>query len=158
MNMSGVTAWTFKVVSRLDKGGQPLLALVFRLWLAKIFFAAGLTKIQSWSTTLDLFAYEYAVPLLPTELAAYLATGGELVLPVMLVLGLGTRFAAAGLFILNAVAAISYPDISPAGINDHFFWGAMAAVLVVYGPGMLSADQWLCRKLIMRESAVSVRS
>lgn len=156
--MKNLIEWTHRLLSGVDRWLQPLLALAFRLWLAKIFFAAGLTKIQTWSSTLDLFAYEYAVPVLPPEFAAFMATGGELILPVLLVLGLGTRFAAAGIFILNAVAAISYPDISPAGINDHFFWGSMAAVLVVYGPGWLSLDQWLCRKLIMRDKADSLRS
>lgn len=126
---------------------QSGLALLFRLAMAQVFWAAGMTKIASWSTTLDLFAWEYAVPLIPAVPAAYLATGAELLFPVLLVLGLGTRFAAGGLFILNAVAAISYPDISSAGINDHYFWGAVLLTLFFYGPGKLSADYFIDRKL-----------
>lgn len=122
---------------------QPLLNLAFRLMLAKVFFYAGLSKIKSWDTTLMLFEYEYSVPLLPFQFAAYSATFAELVFPVLLVIGLASRFSAAGLFILNIVAAISYPDISPAGINDHYYWGAMLLVLCVYGPGKLSVDAWL---------------
>ncbi len=125
---------------------QPILNLVFRLYLAKVFFMAGLSKITTWDTTLVLFQYEYAVPLLPAGVAAVLATGAELLLPVMLVLGLGGRIGAAGLFILNIVAAISYPDISPAGMNDHYFWGSMLLVLCVYGPGKLSVDNWLSKR------------
>ena len=87
-----------------------------------------------------------------------MATGGELILPVLLVLGLGTRFCQLRAFYSNAVAAIFLPDISPAGINDHFSFGGMAAVLVVYGPGWLSLDQVAARKLIMRDKADSLRS
>lgn len=127
---------------------QPVLNVIFRLWVAKVFFMSGLTKIKSWDTTLMLFEYEYAVPVIDFKLAAILATGGELILPVLLLLGLAGRFGAAGLFILNFVAAISYPDISPAGINDHYFWGTMLLVLVVYGPGKLSIDHLIKRKLM----------
>lgn len=125
---------------------QPLLNLAFRLYLAKVFFYAGLTKIKTWDSTLMLFEYEYSVPILPFDVAACLATIAELVFPVLLVLGLAGRFSAGALFVLNLVAAISYPDISPAGINDHYFWGAMLLVLTVYGPGKLSVDTWLQQK------------
>ncbi|MCA3157887.1 MAG: DoxX family membrane protein, partial [Burkholderiales bacterium] len=88
---------------------QSLWLLFARLWIAKIFFLAGLTKIRDWEVTLLLFTEEYHVPLLPPALAAFMGTAGELVLPVLLVLGLGTRLAALGLFIVNAIAVISYP-------------------------------------------------
>lgn len=125
---------------------QPILNLAFRLYLAKVFFMAGLTKVKTWDSTLMLFEYEYNVPVIPFDIAAYMATAAELVLPVLLVIGLAGRFSAAGLFILNIVAAISYPDISPAGINDHYFWGAMLLVLCVYGPGKASVDTFIQRK------------
>ncbi len=131
---------------------QDVLNLVFRLYLAKVFFMAGLTKIKSWDTTLMLFEYEYAVPVLPFGIAAYLATAAELVLPVLLVLGLAGRFGASGLFIVNYIAAISYPDISPAGINDHYFWGTMLLVIMVYGPGKLSLDRWLQRRFFAQHA------
>lgn len=125
---------------------QPVLNVVFRLYLAKVFFMAGLTKVKTWDTTLMLFEYEYSVPVVSYQFAAYSATFVELVFPVLLVLGLATRFSAAGLFVLNYVAAISYADISPAGINDHYFWGAMLLVLVVYGAGKLSADNLIYKR------------
>lgn len=125
---------------------QPVLNLLFRLYLAKVFFMAGLTKIKSWDTTLMLFEYEYSVPVVSYQFAAYSATFVELVFPILLVLGLAGRFSAGGLLVLNIVAAISYPDISPAGVNDHYFWGAMLLVLVIYGPGKLSVDNWLHKR------------
>ena len=130
----------------LDLAVKPLLLLGFRLYVAQVFFMSGLTKIQSWSSTLSLFEYEYNVPVIPPEIAAYMATAGELILPVMLVLGFFSRPAALGLFILNVVAAISYPDISAAGMNDHIIWGTMLAVVFAFGPGTLSIDKILSNR------------
>lgn len=122
----------------------PLLDLLMRLYLANVFFKSGLTKIQSWDSTLYLFSDVYQVPLLPSDVAAYMATGAELGLPVLLVLGLFGRFAASGLFILNAVAAYSYySGLSEAGLNQHLYWGIMLAVLLVISRGAWSADTWL---------------
>lgn len=124
---------------------SPVFDFVVRLWVAQAFFKAGLQKIGDIETTLWLFEEEYAVPVLPPELAAYLATAAELVLPALLVLGLGTRAAALGLFILNYVAVIAYPDMGPVGIKDHTLWGVMIAMLIFHGPGKLSLDHWLSR-------------
>ncbi len=130
----------------MDFAIKPLLLLGFRLYIAQVFFMSGLTKIKSWSSTLSLFEYEYSVPVIPPQIAAYMATAGELMLPVMLVLGLFSRPAALGLFVLNVVAAISYPDISIAGEKDHLIWGTMLAVLFAFGPGSLSIDKLLSNR------------
>ena len=71
---------------------QLLTPIICRLWLAKIFFLAGLTKIANWDQTILLFEYEYAVPILPVSLAAFLATVIELSAPILLILGLLTRY------------------------------------------------------------------
>jgi putative oxidoreductase len=126
-------------------GLQSPFALVVRLYLAKVFFMSGLTKIQDWNITLSLFRNEYHVPLLSPAMAALLGTATELSLPVFLVLGLGTRAAAIALFVFNIVAATSYPDLSDAGLKDHVLWGALLLVLAVYGPGRLALDRWLER-------------
>jgi len=125
---------------------SPLVDLAVRLWVANVFFTAGLTKIATWSSTLALFENEYHVPLLPPELAAYLGTAAELGLPVFLVLGLGTRFAALALFLFNIVAAISYPDLSEVGLKDHQVWGLLLLVTLFHGPGKLSLDHFIRRK------------
>ena len=122
----------------------PALDLGLRIFLANVFFKSGLTKIQSWDSTLYLFSDVYQVPLLPSDIAAYMATAGELGLSVLLVLGLFGRFAAAGLFILNAVAAYSYySGLSEAGLNQHLYWGLLLAVLLVISRGAWSIDLWL---------------
>jgi putative oxidoreductase len=127
---------------------SPALDLFIRVYVAKVFWMSGQTKIQSWESTLMLFEYEYAVPVIPFGIAAYAATSVELVAPVMLVLGLGTRLGAVSLFALNYVATISYPDINVAGIKDHLLWGTMLAVSFFHGPGKLSVDHLLRRKIL----------
>lgn len=125
---------------------QPVALLFARLYVAQIFFLSGLTKIRDWSSTVALFTDEYHVPILSPQIAAAMGAGGELVLPVLLALGLGGRFAAMGLFVMNIVAVISYTDITPAGVQQHNLWGAMLLMLVLWGPGKLSLDcTWLRR-------------
>ncbi len=134
---------TRRAVSALE-ALQPLALLAARLYVALVFFRAGLTKIADWDTTLTLFMDEYHVPLLPPTLAAWLGTAGELVLPVLLVLGLGGRFAALGLFMLNAVAVISLMEVADAALQQHVFWGSLLLGIVLWGPGRWSVDgTWL---------------
>jgi putative oxidoreductase len=126
---------------------QPLALLAARLTVAQAFFLAGLTKLRDWDVTLALFADEYQVPLLSPEVAAVAGTAGELVLPVLLALGLGGRFAAAGLSVVNAVAVISLTEIAPAAFQQHVFWGSLLMAVLLWGPGTWSADAWLRRRL-----------
>jgi putative oxidoreductase len=121
---------------------QPAAQLLARLYLAKVFFLAGLTKVRDWDTTLALFADEYHVPLLSPSLAAWLGTGAELLLPLLLLLGLGGRVAALGLFVLNAVAVISLGDVAEAALQQHLFWGSLLLALLLWGPGRWSVDAW----------------
>ncbi len=127
----------------IDRWLMPVFDLALRLYLAEVFFRSGWLKISDWSSTLDLFTYVYAVPILPPHWAAVMGTAGELGLSVLLALGLAGRFAAAGLFILNWVAAVSFPDISDLGLRDHMLWGALFLVLFFHGPGKLSFDAGL---------------
>ena len=126
---------------------QPAFVLAVRLYVASVFFKSGLTKIASMDSTIMLFTYEYQVPLLSPTLAAYLGTAAELVLPVMLALGLGGRFAAAALFVFNIVAVISYPDLNEVGIMQHQYWGVLLLIPLLYGPGKLSFDCFIKRRL-----------
>jgi putative oxidoreductase len=133
----------YGAVSALVDTLQPLFALLIRLYLGRVFFVSGSIKLMNWDSTLALFANEYHVPLLPPTLAAIMGTTAEIGLPVFLVFGLGTRFAAIALFVFNIIAATSYPDLSPAGLKDHILWGTLMIVLFFYGPGKISIDRWL---------------
>jgi putative oxidoreductase len=122
---------------------QPLAQLAARLYLGQVFFMSGLTKITDWDTTLTLFTEDYHVPFLPPELAAVMGTAGELVLPVLLVLGLGGRFAALGLSVVNLMAVLSLSDIAPQALQQHVFWGSLLIALVLWGPGKWSLERLL---------------
>lgn len=122
---------------------QGPAALGARLYVAWVFFASGLTKLRDWDTTIALFTDEYHVPLLSPQVAALSGTAGEIALPIMLALGIGGRFSALGLFVLNLVAVISLQEIAPAAQIQHVLWGSLLATLALYGLGPLSLDRWL---------------
>lgn len=131
----------------LNQFQSPLL-LGFRLYVAYIFFMSGLQKLSTWNDeygVMYLFREEYKVPLLNPEVAAYLATAGELFLPIVLVLGVGTRFFAIALSILNIVAVVSYYEtLAKVGqVTPHIFWGACLLTNIVFGAGFFSVDHWL---------------
>lgn len=122
----------------IERGLDPFLLLAIRLWMARIFWNSGLTKIDSWGTTLLLFQDEYKVPYLPPDLAAYLATGTELVCPVLLVLGLMTRLSVVPMLIMTAVIQFTYLQA-----NEHIYWAFLLGFLLCYGPGKVSLDYFL---------------
>lgn len=124
-----------------DLINDTLLALAARLALAAIFFLSGRTKVNGLLTVNDstytLFRDEYKVPLIPPELAAHLATYAEHFLPILLVLGLFTRFSALALLGMTAVIQIFvYPSAWP----THLSWTALMLYLMGRGGGLLSMD------------------
>ncbi|HKO87663.1 MAG TPA: DoxX family protein [Burkholderiales bacterium] len=132
-----------------------LLDLGIRLYVAKIFFMAGLTKIRDWDSTLFLFQEEYAVPLLPPQLAAILGTFGELVFPVLLALGLAARLGALGLSVVNLMAVVSYWSFlqnAEAALFQHVMWGVLLLVTLLHGPGRISVDALICKRCMPRST------
>jgi putative oxidoreductase len=126
-------------------------ALYLRIWVSWVFLKSGLLKLESWDSTLALFQDEYRVPLLPPALAAYVGTFGELVFPVLVILGLAGRLSAIGLSAVNAMAVISYAHVllaegAEALARQHYLWGLALLVIVFYGPGALSVDKVLARR------------
>lgn len=142
LRLARLAAWYGRGVSVLE-AAQPLAALLARGYVAQVFFLSGLTKLRDWDITLALFQDEYKVPLLAPAWAAVMGTAGELVLPMLLVLGLAGRFASLGLFVVNGVAVISLMEIAPAALQQHMLWGTLLAALAIYGGGNWSLDRWL---------------
>lgn len=130
----------------LQRFPMSVLALGFRVGVAMVFWKSGLTKIASWDSTVALFDMEYMVPILPAAFAAVLATVTELGGAALLVLGLGTRFAAAALLGMTFVIQVFvYPELWP----DHLLWASILAYLVTRGAGALSLDHLIGRRLLL---------
>lgn len=140
-----------RITQRVAVHVMPLADLLARAWLAYVFFSAGLVKLQSWETTLLLFTYEYQVPLLSPDVAALFGTAAEIILPILLLLGLGGRFFIFLLFGYNLVAMISYPFLwtpdGEVGLQQHIAWGLMLLMLACHGAGRWSLDAWLLKRL-----------
>lgn len=120
---------------------EPVALLTARFYVGWAFFSSGLTKLRDWESTLLLFEYEYQVPVLPFELAAYLGTAAEIALPLLLMAGLTSRFAALGLFFVNIVAVISLEEIAPVAYAEHVLWGVLLAQVVIFNGGRLALDR-----------------
>lgn len=145
MKLVGIINQINLLAEKIVSPVTPLFDLAIRIYVAKVFFMSGLVKIQSWESTKMLFEYEYEVPFFSPVFAAYSGTIAELILPVMLVAGLFSRYTAVALFVFNYIAVIAYGDISPAGIKDHMLWGGLLLVTFFHGPGKLSLDYLLGR-------------
>ena len=129
---------------RLEAVPYALLALPLRLAVATVFWNSGMTKLANWDTAVALFTDEYRLPLLPPELAAYIAASIELSTPILLVLGLLTRPAAAVLLGMTLVIELF---VYPLAWPTHIQWAAMLLVLLCRGAGALSLDHWLWKKI-----------
>ncbi|WP_431265188.1 DoxX family protein [Roseateles chitinivorans] len=120
---------------------HDLIALACRFSIAGVFWLSGRTKVEGWFTLTDttflLFRQDYALPLIPPEWAAYLATGAEHLLPVLLVLGLFTRVAALGVL---GMTAVIQTFVYPSGWPTHLTWAAPMLYLLGRGPGRWSLD------------------
>jgi len=132
---------------------EPVALLLARFYVGWAFFSSGLTKLNNWDSTLFLFEEEYAVPLLPYELAAYLGTAAELLLPILLMAGLASRFAALGLFFVNIVAVISLEDIAAAAYMEHVLWGTLLLQVVIFSGGRFTLDRVIERQLLKVKTA-----
>lgn len=122
-----------------------LIALVIRLSIAGVFWMSGQTKVTGWrvnDAAIELFRTEYSLPLLDPVVAANMAALAEHLFPILLVLGLATRFAALGLLAMTLVIQIFvYPDAWP----THGTWAGCLLVLMAKGPGAISVDQLMAR-------------
>jgi putative oxidoreductase len=131
---------TYSCRDKLFQKLIPFWDLACRLFMADIFLRAGLSKVDGWEATLFIFREEYCVPCMPA--AAYVATGVELIAPIMLAVGLGSRLAAFALFIVSIVVHVTYPTFS-----EHYLWMLICLGIVLKGPGKFSLDRLLCREM-----------
>jgi putative oxidoreductase len=124
---------------------QSLVSAAARLSVATVFWRSGQTKVDGFGladTTFYLFREEYKVPLLPPDVAAYMATTAEHVFPVLLVVGLASRLSALALLAMTAVIQLF---VYPSGWPEHLLWATALLTIVARGPGVLSLDHLIWR-------------
>src|SRR6266446_7774101 len=141
-----VPALIARVMRWLDGVPYSVLAVPLRIAVATVFWNSAMTKLANWDTALALFTDEYNVPLLPPEVAAYIAVTIELTTSVLLVLGLATRPAALVLLGMTTVIEIF---VYPLAWPTHLQWAAMLLVLLCRGAGKLSLDHLLQRHFVI---------
>jgi putative oxidoreductase len=127
---------------------QSVFLAVLRVYVAWQFVKSGWLKLQDWETTRFLFEEEYRVPLVSPLVAALTGTAGEIVFPLLLIIGLLGRYAALGLAAVNLMAVVAYAHVLlgagfEAALAQHWLWGLMLVVVVVFGPGRYSVDHLL---------------
>lgn len=159
--------WHFSPSTLISAGNQAmaripedLIALLGRFSIAAVFWKSGQTKVEGFAVDLvegsvqlgwprlsdsavALFQHEYRLPLLSPELGAVLAAFGEHLLPVLLLLGLGTRYVALGLLVMTAVIQFL---VYPGAYATHGVWAAVLLYLMARGPGRLSLDHLIVRQ------------
>jgi putative oxidoreductase len=144
----------FKLLERFAPRIAPLAQLALRFALAVPFFRSGLTKWDGFGhlsdSALYLFREEFRLHVFGSEvpypapvLMAHASGIAEILLPVLLVLGLGTRFAALALLVMTAIIQITIPD---GWANFHLPWAAMALALLAFGAGPVSLDRALASR------------
>jgi putative oxidoreductase len=149
-NITGLTQTTFSGLSKL---GEWIAPLGLRLLLAYEFWQAGVEKLngENWFTDIqDQFPFPFNI--VPPEISWQISTWSELIGPVLLVLGLGTRFASVSLIILTIVAWASVHaghgyNVCDNGFKLPLIYLIMFAPLLLSGPGKLSLDHWIARRL-----------
>lgn len=136
-----------QIVAALERIPHSLIALGARLFPAAIFWQSGQSKLEGWRVSdnaIYLFREEYRLPLIDPVLAAHLAALGEHLLPLLLALGLASRFAALGLLGMTAVIQVFvYPDAWP----THGVWAVCLLIVAARGPGRIALDTLIARRL-----------
>ena len=141
---STLTAWVATICAKLERFPLSIIQLAMRIGVGAAFFRSGLLKVNSWEFAVQLFRDEYKVPLLDPLLAAQIATVVELGVPLFLFAGLATRLATLPLLGMIAVIQIF---VYPNAWSDHLLWGSILGLLLTRGPGAISLDYFIARKV-----------
>jgi putative oxidoreductase len=143
---SGLVRLVRRLIGWMELIPYWLIALVARLAPAGVFWRSGQTKLNGWHVTdsaVALFGNEFQLPILSPWLAAHITAYAEFIFPVLLVLGLATRFTALGMLIMTAVIEIFvFPNAWPI----HGTWAACFLILMTRGPGVVSLDHFIAQR------------
>lgn len=138
------------VIAAFESIPYAVLALAARIFPAAVFWQSGQTKVEGWTVSenaIALFAEEYKLPLISPWLGAHLAAFAEHFFPLLLVIGLASRFAALALLGMTAVIQfLVYPGAWP----THGVWAACFLLVIARGPGAVSLDALITRACASR--------
>jgi len=143
-----------KLTTWMERFPLGVLQFFFRFTIAAVFWKSGLTKIASWFSTVALFTNEYRVPVLPPEVAAYMAATIELTCPVLLVFGLATRLATLPMLGMTfVIETFVYPE----DWLEHLTWATTLLFILTRGPGPISLDHFIAKAVSRRNDAATSR-
>jgi putative oxidoreductase len=135
-------------IAAMDRIPYWFIALAARIFPAAVFWQSGATKVTGWHlkpSAIALFENEYQLPLINPAAAAHISAFAEHLFPILLAIGLATRFSALALLLMTAVIEIFvYPGAWP----THGVWAACFLMLIARGPGSLSLDHLIARKYL----------
>lgn len=141
--------------------GFGVVMLGLRLLLARPFWNSGQTRWVQFPTELsssttylfeNLFQLHFfwgTYPMPFPQFSAWVTGIAEIVLPVLLIVGLGTRLWALALLGMTVIIQLTFPDAfwNPSHFLDsHSAWFLFAILIVIGGGGCFSLD-WVVRKL-----------
>ena len=136
-----------RVIGLADRVPTVAFDLAMRVGIAMVFWQSARTKVEGVLTlkqsTFFLFQYEYALPIVPHEIAAYMATYAEHFFPILIVVGFAARFGAAALLMMTLVIQIF---VYPGAWATHMLWASLLLYIVARGPGVLSIDHFIKRR------------
>ena len=127
-----------KIINLLEGKASDILMLFIRIWMARVFWISGLTKISSFENTIMLFQYEYKVPIIAPVAAAFLSTLFELACPVLITLGIMSRLASIPLIMMTLVIQFTYLNHI-----QHLYWILLLLCILCFGAGKISVDYFI---------------
>ena len=133
-------------IAALDCIPYWFVALAARIFPAAVFWQSGQTKVVGWHlkpSAIALFENEYRLPLVDPTIAAHVSAFAEHVFPILLVVGLASRFSALALLCMTAVIEIF---VYPGGWPTHGVWATCFLLVIARGPGWLSLDHLIAQK------------
>ena len=137
-----------RLIAAMDRIPYWLIALSARSFPAALFWQSGQTKVAGFSlkpSAIALFENEYQLPLIDPEIAAYVSAVAEHLFPVLLVIGLASRFSALALLVMTTVIDVFvYPGAWP----THGVWATCFLIVIARGPGLLSLDHLIARRFL----------
>ena len=144
--LAGIVSFLRRTIDLMERIPYAVLGLAARVFPAAVFWMSGETKVEGWhvkDSAIALFENEYDLPLIDPTVAAYLAAFAEHFFPILLVIGLASRFSALALLFMTAVIQfLVYPGAWP----THGVWAACFLLVIARGPGVISLDHLIAKR------------